>query len=87
VITPSRASGVRAFRIAQAMTRPKKPERRRYAVTIIMPKRSTRVWASTEATASSQPITPETTMAVAPMIATPVRSTRKPGTLPRPRAA
>src|SRR5712664_3797154 len=53
VTAPSRASGVRALRIVHAMTRPKNPERRRYAVTIIMPKSSTRVCASTEATASS----------------------------------
>ncbi|PYM80152.1 MAG: hypothetical protein DME13_23755, partial [Candidatus Rokuibacteriota bacterium] len=56
----------------QAVTRAKKPDSRRYAVTTIIPNSSTRVWASTAATAWSHRITPPTTMIVAPMIAIPV---------------
>ena len=80
-------SGPRAHRTAQCVTRWKKPESLRYAATTIMPKRSTSVLASTAATALSQGSTPATTITVAPMMATPVRSTRKPGSRPsaRPR--
>src|SRR5215813_422292 len=79
----SSVRGVLARRSAQVITRRKNPERRRYAVTIIIPNRSTSVGASTEATASAQGTAPDTTITAAPMIATPVRSIRKPGTRPR----
>jgi hypothetical protein len=79
---PSSIRGVRARRRAHVITSRKKPERRRYAVTIIIPNSSTRVGASTAATASVHGTAPEATMTAAPMIATPVRSIRKPGTRP-----
>ena len=79
---PSSASGVRARRNAHVITSRKKPERRRYAVTIIMPNSSTRVGASTAATASDHGTAPDATITAAPMIATPVRSIRNPGTRP-----
>ena len=82
--TASKPSGVRARRSAHVITRRKNPERRRYAVTIIIPNKRTSVAASTEATASAQGSAPEATIAAAPMIATPVRSTRKGGTRPSP---
>ena len=47
------ARDVRARRTAHVITSRKKPERRRYAVTIIIPNRSTSVGASTAATASA----------------------------------
>jgi hypothetical protein len=77
------ARGVFARRSAQVITSRKKPERRRYPVTIIIPNSRTSVGASTEATASAHGTAPDTTMTVAPMIATPVRSIRNPGTRPR----
>src|SRR5262245_11977150 len=77
-----RPTGPRARRTAQCVTRWKKPDSLRYAATISMPKRSTGVWASTAATAFSHGITPATTITVAPMMATPVRSTRSPGRRP-----
>jgi hypothetical protein len=64
------------------ITSRKKPESRRYAVTIIIPNRSTSVGASTDATTSAHGTAPEATITAAPMIATPVRSIRKPGTRP-----
>ena len=79
---PSSIRGVRARRSAHVITSRKKPERRRYAVTIIIPKSNTRVGASTEATASAHGTAPDATITAAPMIATPVRSIRKPGTRP-----
>src|SRR5262249_42989336 len=82
---PRSIRGVRARRSAQVITRRKKPESLRYAVTIIIPNSSTRVGASTAATASAHGTAPETTITAAPMIATPVRSMRKPGTRPRAR--
>src|SRR5206468_11981405 len=47
-----------------------------------IPNSSTRVGASTEATASGHGTAPDATITAAPMIATPVRSIRKPGTRP-----
>jgi hypothetical protein len=41
------------------------------------------VWVSTAATAEFQSSAPDTTMATAPTIATPVRSTRNGGSRPR----
>ena len=79
---PSSIRGVRARRRAQVITSRKKPERRRYAVTIIIPNSSTSVGASTEATASTHGTAPDATITAAPMIATPVQSIRKPGTRP-----
>src|SRR6266849_3871245 len=58
---PSSARGVRARRSAHVITRRKKPERRRYAVTIIIPNSSTSVGASTEATASGHGTAPDAT--------------------------
>src|SRR5262249_51605052 len=79
---PSSIRGVRARRSAHVITSRKKPESRRYAVTIIIANSSTSVGASTAATASAHGTAPETTITAAPMIATPVRSIRKPGTRP-----
>jgi hypothetical protein len=82
----SRLRGVFALRIAHSVTRLKNPESRKYAATIIIPKSSTSVCASTARTASFHGSTPVSTMSAPPMIATPVRSTRNPGTRPRPSA-
>src|SRR5262245_64619521 len=50
---PSSIRGVRARRSAHVITSRKNPESRRYAVTLIIPNSSTKVGASTDATASA----------------------------------
>ncbi len=60
----------------------KPPARRRCATSTIIPNSSTIVRKSTAWIASSKLIAPVTTIRMAPMIAAPVRSTRRPGALP-----
>jgi hypothetical protein len=55
----------------------KKPASRRWAITIIIPNRSARVWKSIAAIASRGVRTPNPTMAVAPTSVAPVRSRRR----------
>src|SRR5262249_21410921 len=58
------------------------PASLRCATRTIMPKRSTSVRKLIAPTAASKPIAPVTSISTAPMIAAPVRSTRRPGARP-----